>query len=137
MPTITVQPYVLKDAVFSVETDEYQHHVSGVVFTPTSSQITWIGITPASAFSDTATPTWTCVVNYAQDWTTVDSFSQYLLEHQGETKDCTFAPIGATGPSFDATLTIVAGPIGGEVNTVQVGSVTLGVVGEPVLVPAA
>ena len=135
MPVISVAPFVLKDAIFSVDIDEYQHHVSGVVFTPTSSVVTWVGITPASAFSDGSTPSWGCQVNYAQDWTTPNSFSQYLLEHAGETKAVVFEPI-AGGPSFTADLIIAAGPIGGETNTVQVGTVTLGVVGEPVLVPA-
>ena len=137
MPVVTVQPFVLKDALFTVDTDEYQHHVSGVVFSPSSGQVTWVGITPASAFSDSETPSWSCAINYAQDWTTANSFSAYLLAHAGETKSVEFSPLGATGPSFTADLIIVAGPIGGEVNTVQVGTVTLGVVGAPEFVPAA
>jgi len=137
MTAIAVQPYVLKDATFTVGTDSYEAHVSGVVISPTSSVVTWVGLTPSSAFSDGSTPTWSAVINYAQDWTTANSFAQYLLAHQGETKSVVFEPIAAGGPSFEVDVIIAAGPIGGETNTVQVGTVTLGVVGEPVLVPAA
>ena len=50
-----------------------------------------------------------------------------------------FKPKGATtgSPVFTADLIIAPGPIGGDVNTVQVGSVTLGVVGEPAKSAAA
>lgn len=134
MVAIAVAPFVLKDAVFTVGTDSYESNVSGVTFTPTSSTVTWVGITPTSAFSDQSTPTWSCVVDYAQDWVTANSFSQYLLANQGLTKVVVFKPQGITTgkPVFTASLIIVAGPIGGTVNTVQVGSVTLGVVGAPV-----
>ena len=139
MTAIAVQPYVLKNAVLTVDVDDYAAHVSSVVFTPSSSVVTWIGLTPSSAFSDSATPTWVCDIAYAQDWTTADSFSQYLLENQGQTKTVVFKPIGATvgDPVFTADIIIVAGPIGGEVNTVQVGTVSCGVVGEPELSSAA
>ena len=45
-----------------------------------------------------------------------------------------FKPQGATTgkPIITATVIIAPGPIGGAVNTVQVGTVTLGVVGTPV-----
>lgn len=134
MAAIAVAPFVLKDAVFTVGTDSYEAHVSAVTFTPSSSTVTWVGITPASAFSDQSTPTWVCQIDYAQDWTTTNSLAQYLLTNQGQTKVVVFKPQGnATGkPIFTATLILVAGPIGGAVNTVQVGSVTCGVVGAPV-----
>lgn len=137
MAAIAVQPFVLKDALFTVDADEYQAHVSSVVFTPASSAVTWIGLTPSSSFSDASSPTWSCAVGYAQDWTTTNSFARYLHDHQGETKAVVFAPLGGDGPSFEAELIINAGPIGGEVNTVQVGTVTLGVVGAPEYVAAA
>jgi hypothetical protein len=134
MATIAAAPFVLKDALFQVGADNYEAHVSSVVFTPSSSGITWQGLTPASAFSDAGAPTWTCTIQYAQDWKTANSLAQYLLANAGTQKVVIFKPQGATtgSPIFTATLVIVPGPIGGDVNTVQVGTVTCGVIGVPV-----
>lgn len=134
MPAIAVAPFVLKDAIFQVGTDSYEAHVSSVLFTPTYNAVTWVPITPTGAFTDQSSPTWQCAIEYAQDWTTPNSFAQYLIANKGQTKVVVFKPQGSTTgkPLFTASLIIVAGPIGGAVNTVQVGTVTLGVVGEPV-----
>ncbi len=134
MPQIASAPFVLKDAVLKIDADTYEKHVSSVTFTPAMSVVTWQGITPSASFSDTTAPSWTCAVEYAQDWTTADSLSQYLMDNAGQTKTVVFQPLGATtgDPTFTATVIIAPGPIGGAVNTVQTGTVTMGVVGEPV-----
>jgi len=135
MAAIAIQPYVMKRAIFTVDADDYSAHISDVVFTPTTSSLTWSSIGGGS-FSDASSPTWTCQTGYAQDWVTPDSYSIYLLEHAGETVAATFAPDGEDGPTFEVNLIINAGPIGGAANEVQVGTVQLGVVGEPVLAAA-
>lgn len=134
MATIAVAPFVLKNALLTIATDNYEKHVSGVLFTPNLSPVTWQGLTPDSAFSDAGSPTWTCQVSYAQDWTTANSLAQYLLANAGTQKVVVFKPQGATTgtPIFTATLIIAPGPIGGDVNTVQTAQVTMGVVGVPV-----
>lgn len=134
MATIAVAPFVLKDALLTIATDNYEKHVSGVVFTPQMTPVTWQGLTPDSAFSDASSPTWTCQMDYAQDWKTTNSLAQYLLTNAGLQKVAVFKPQGATtgSPIFTATLIIVPGPIGGTVNTVQTGTVTMGVIGSPV-----
>lgn len=133
MATIAVAPFVLKDALLTIGVDNYETNVSSVKFTPSASAVTWQGLTPASAFSDAASPVWTCTLAYAQDWKTANSLAQYLLANAGAQKVCVFKPQGAaTGsPVFTATLILVPGEIGGDVNTVQVSSVTCGVVGAP------
>lgn len=134
MATIASSPFVLKDAVLTIDTDDYEAHVSSVAITPTMSTVTWQGITPAATFSDTTAPTWACALTYAQDWTTPTSLSQYLMDNAGTQKTLVFKPVGATSgdPIFTVDVMIAPGPIGGAVNTVQVGTVTLGCVGEPV-----
>lgn len=134
MPTIAVAPFVLKDVVLTVGTDNYEAHVSSVKFTPQVQVVTWRGLTPSSAFSDTTAPVWQCTLSYVQDWKTPNSLAQYLMANAGQQKTVVFKPQGAaTGaPIFTATLILVPGEIGGDVNTVQVASVTCGVVGEPV-----
>lgn len=134
MPQIAIVPFVLKDILLTIGTDNYETNVSTVHFTPSVSTVTWQGLTPASAFTDSTSPTWTCELSYAQDWKTANSLAQYLLTNQGQTKVAVFKPKGSgSGEAiFTASIIIAAGEIGGDVNTVQVGSVTLGVVGAPV-----
>lgn len=134
MAQIAIVPFVLKDILLTIGTDNYETNVSTVHFVPNVSAVTWQGLTPASSFSDVTNPTWTCELAYAQDWKTVNSLSQYLLTNAGQSKVAVFKPKGAgSGEAiFTATLIIAPGEIGGDVNTVQTGSVTLGVIGAPV-----
>lgn len=133
MPKIAAVPFVLKDAVFSVGTDDYEAHVSSVQFVPTVQTVTWQSLTPAGSFTDTTSPSWVCTIAYAQDWKTLNSLAQYLLTNAGLKKTVTFKPQGSTtgSPVFTADVMIAPGPIGGDVNTVQSATVTLGVVGTP------
>lgn len=134
MGQIAVAPFVLKDALLQIATDNYEKHVSGVIFTPATTPVTWQGLTPDAAFSDGSNPIWTCQMDYAQDWTTTNSLAQYLLTNAGQQKIAVFKPLGTTTgkPIFTASIIIVPGPIGGPVNTVQTGTVTMGVIGQVV-----
>lgn len=137
MATIAVSPFVLKDVLLTVDADNYEAHVSQVEFTPTSSTQTWQGLTPTASFTDVSAATWTCTLSYAQDWETTNSLSLYLFNNEGESVNVTFRPKSGSGPSFQATLIVTPGVIGGTVNQFAVASVTLGVSGKPTLVPAA
>ena len=135
MATITVAPEVLKNVELLIPTDDYREHVSSVTFTPTTRTIQWTGL-GTNTYTAASKATWTVELAYAQDWTTTNSLSSYLLEHEGEKVEITFAPADG-GDQFTATVYIVPGAIGGAVNTVGVGTVTLPVVGAPERVPAA
>ncbi len=127
MATIPVKPLVLKDVLLVIESDNYEKHVSGVTFTPSSSQIEWHGLTPDSSFTDVSSATWTVTLNYVQDWETADSLSEYLFENEGQTVSMTFTPVkGASKKTFTADVSITPGAIGGEVNQYATTSVTLG-----------
>jgi hypothetical protein len=134
MPAVPVAPFVLKDATLLVGADNYEAHVSQVEFAPSVSTITWQGLTPAASFSDASSPSWTCALGYAQDWTTPNSLSQYLAEHQGETIAAEFVTNPGAG-THKANLIITPGAIGGSVNAYAVATVTLGVSGQPTYVP--
>lgn len=136
MAKIAVNPFVLKDVVFEVGADDYAAHVSQVEFTPDAATITWKGLSPDAVFTDVATPTWTCTVSYIQDWTPT-GFSTYLFNHVGESVEVTFKPVSGSGPSFTAEIILTSGVIGGSIEQYAAASVTLGVKGRPVLVPAA
>ena len=122
---IAVVPLYLKDVDFTVDSLEYKRHVSGVTFTPTSSAATWTGLTPTATFSDQATPTWVCAIDYVQDWETEDSFSQFLFDHAGESVPVVFAP-KTGGRKVSANLVIVPGAIGGAGGAFATSSVSLG-----------
>lgn len=126
MAQIAVAPLVMKDCLLRIDVDNYEKHVSGVTWEPSASSIEWHGLTPDSGFTDVSSATWTAELAYVQDWTTVDSLSRYLYEHEGETVGCEFTPTNGDGPSFTANLVITPGAIGGEVNSYATTSVTLG-----------
>lgn len=133
---LAVQPHVLKDIVLTIDVDDYARHVSSAQLVPTTSsqKLTWQGLSPDASFSDTSTPetTWALVLNYAQDWDTANSLSEYLLAHAGEVKTIVLQPKAGSGQkTFTVDATIVPGPVGGNVNTVAVGTVSLPVTGEP------
>lgn len=130
MATPAVSPIVLTDVLLTVGADNYQAHVSQVEFTPTSSNVTWKGLTPAANFTFGTTATWTVTLAYAQDWETADSLSGYLFDNEGETVSVVFAPKNG-GQAFEADVIITPGAIGGTVDTVAVATVTLGVKGKP------
>jgi hypothetical protein len=134
MPVLEVQPLVLKDVEALIGgTDDFRKHLSGVTFTPSSSQTTWSGL-GLNTHTDSSIPTWTVQLDYVQDWTSTTSLSAYLFEHEGETVPFEFTPTDGVGPSFTANISIVSGAIGGQVNAFATTSVTLGS-DKPVRVP--
>jgi len=135
MVAIAVTPLVLKNVTLTIGTDGYEKHVDAVTFTPSASSVTWTGLAN-NTFTDVSTATWVLTLNYAQDWTTVNSLSAYLFANEGLTKAVVFKPTNGSGPSFTADVVVTPGAIGGAVNAYSTASVTLGVNGKPVLVPA-
>ena len=136
MAQIGVQPIVLRDVLLSIGADSYEKHVSGVTFTPSSSTVNWNGLTPDASFTFPTATTWTLQLEYAQDWETPNSLSEYLFENEGEKVTMTFEPVNG-GAGFSADVHIAPGAIGGAVNAVATATVTLGVSGKPTLIPAA
>lgn len=130
MAQIAVAPLVLKDVTLTIGTDTYEKHVDQVTFTPSAQTITWTGL-GSNPSSDITTATWTCTLNYAQDWTTTDSLSQYLLANEGTTVSMTFKPASGSAQNFTADVIITPGAIGGSVNQFALSSVTLPVDGAP------
>lgn len=130
-----VAPLILKDVELLLGADDdFRKHVSGVTLTPSSSQTTWKGL-GGNTHTDSSTPTWTCQLDYVQDWISETSLSGYLMDHSGETIAATFRPQSGAGPTFTVNLSVVPGAIGGQVDAYSTTSVTLGC-DEPVRVPA-
>lgn len=135
MTAIAVAPIVLKDVTLKIGNDNYEAHVSQVEFVPTASVVNWKGLSPSAVFAFPTSATWVCNLSYAQDWVTPNSLSRYLYDHEGEViEGCTFEP-QAGGPGWQADLLITPGAIGGTVDSVAVGTVSLGVQGRPTPIP--
>ncbi|WP_309105021.1 hypothetical protein [Microbacterium sp.] len=139
MAQITVKPFVMRDCTLNIKdgaTDvgDFELHVSKVEITPNASVQVWKGLTPAAVYQDVAQPEWTANIDYAQDWETVNSFSQYSLANVGKKVTAKFTPKKGTGAkSITVTVTILPGSIGGTVGAFATGSVALPVDGQPVL----
>jgi hypothetical protein len=143
MATLDIQPLVMKDVllVLGASGDDFRKHVDQVTFNPPSapSAITWTGL-GLNTHTDRGTPTedWTVTLNYAQDWESTNSLSQYLFDHHGDPEPIAarFEP-KAGGPAFEAEVYVVSGAIGGSVNVFATASVTLPTTGKPTRVAAA
>lgn len=125
MSTIAVKPFIMRDCKLTVEADNYEAHVSQVQFDPSSSVVRFKGLTPTSNHAFGTTADWTATLAYAQDWSTANSLSEYLHNHEGESIDVEFEPVNG-GRSISATLIVTPGSIGGQVDAVAVASVQLG-----------
>jgi hypothetical protein len=136
MAQINVTPLFLKDVILEIGTDSYEKHVSAVTITPTTNSATWTGLNPDASFTNTGTPTWTVDLTFAQDYETTNSLALYLFNNQGQTKSVSFKPQSGTGPTVDVDVVIVAGSIGGAVNSYAETTVSLPAQGQPILVPA-
>lgn len=128
MTQINVQPIVLKNALLSIGTDNYEKHVSSVELVPAPVSQTFDGLGDNSHIIAGKTK-WMANITFAQDWVTTDSLSKYLFNNQGEEKTMTFAPEFGAGDAFNATVLIQPGSIGGAVDSIAVTTVSLPVIG--------
>lgn len=126
MADIAVQPFFLEDCLLKIGANNYEAHVSKVLITPRNT-VVWKGLKLGSRFGRTL---WQAQFDFAQDWETASSLSRYLLENDGESVDAEFHP-QAEGQGFAVGLLLVAGGIGGTVETVATSQVTLECTGKP------
>lgn len=134
MAKIAVQPIILSDIDFKVDADNYEAGVSRVELVPTTPTVQWKGMTPGSAKNLAGDPAWVCNVDYAQDHVTAASLSQYLQANAGQIKTVKLQPKkGATGtaPTYTVDVLLLAGPIGGQGDTIATGSVSMPCNGQP------
>ena len=133
MAVVAAAPFVLKNVTCGIGTDSYEAALRTVRFDPTTNVIKWRGLTPTSRFRFASDPEWTATVTFAQDFASASSLSKRLHSAvPGESVVMTFDPI-AGGATITATILLVPGTIGGDIDTVPESSVTFEVVGAPVL----
>lgn len=135
MAEIAVTARVFKEFIVEFGADDHGAATASCKFTPNQSVQTWKGGKPSAVFTDMGAPTWTCEMKLAQDWTGATSLVKFLLSNAGTEQAFEFTPVDG-GPSFTATLVIAAPQIGGDIDAWGETTVTHGVQGAPVLVPA-
>lgn len=135
MAQINVQPLYLKDVVLTVDGDTYEKHVSGVTFTPSVSTATFKGLESAAVFTQASNASWTVDLTYVQDWDTADSLSAYLFNNAGSEITLSFLPQTGSG-TWSATVIVVPGSVGGQVDAYATSTVSLPVQGQPTYTPA-
>lgn len=138
MTTVIPEPFVLDDALLTIDVDEYAAAVSNVTITPRTSTKTFKGLTPAAKFTRVVVEGWDAQITLAQDWENADSLANYLFDpaNEGKVKPARFEPQkGGTG--FTANLVIVPPSIGGAGGDFTTSQVSLGVDGRPVKVAPA
>lgn len=131
MPQISPSPIVLKDVTVTIGTDTYEKQVSQVLLTPTANAQSWRGLNPQASYSDVDTATWAAAVTFAQDHETPGSLSLYLFDNEGQKVTMLIKPRSGSGPSYQVTVTLTPGGIGGQVGSWAESTVTLPCDGKP------
>lgn len=124
MATVALtNPYSLKNATLSIESDDYTAAVTQVEFTPSTATST-VRTIDGVAHKDQSTAEWSCTIGFIQDLAS-GGLLRYLLDNDGESKAVIFTPETA-GPAVSATLVVSPGAIGGTAGAdLAVASVTL------------
>lgn len=125
---IGLTPVNLRDATLAIEADNYTVSVNQVLFVP---RYAYDWYRPFDARASQPVPTghtWTVSLGYAQDFTTPQALSIYLMEHAGQQKTVTFE---VPGRVIAATVLILPGRFGGVINQIPAATVDLPLYGDP------
>lgn len=129
---VSIAPAVINmnRSLLKVGADNYEKSVSKATLRPATPIAKFKGI-GGNTEKAAGTPDWMLDLDYAQDWTTADSLSQYLVDELGTTKVIELTPESG-GKKATVTVLIVPGDMGGVVDTTTTASVSLEVIGQPV-----
>lgn len=135
MTVVGLVPISLKDAVLTVDGDDFTASVSEVSFVP-EVDYEWLPIGFGGVQAPVPSGTrWVVMVSYAQDFTTAEAFTRYLYANAGTMQSLTFTPKDGLSAAVSGDALIVPGKLGG---TATDGALTAQVVlplhGAPVLV---
>lgn len=138
MAEIDVRPFIMRNAIIQLGTDDFAAAVSTASIAPSSGTTDFKGLKPHAVFTFPQATTYVLDMTYAQDWSVDTGLSWYLWTHKGETVPFTLNPDDTTGitpgvgsTSWAGTVALAPGMVGGDVDAVAVASVSLGIVGEP------
>lgn len=129
MANITTPPYVVRDAVITFGSDNFQASIKSARLVPTSSSTVEKGMTPSAVYTLTSSASWTLELEFFQGYDSTD-LTVKLFNEEGEEETFVVEPI-AGGAGFSGTVILTPAAIGGAVDQTAVSSVTLGVQGKP------
>ncbi|MDO5534370.1 MAG: hypothetical protein Q4F65_06945 [Propionibacteriaceae bacterium] len=115
----------------------FKCQLRSVTLTPNSSPQRLKTLCPQGRYSDVSDPEWDLELGYAHGSTdgADQALAEYLQENHGEKQPFMFRPqVGGNG--YQGTVTVLAGPVGGQIDQWMEGSVTLPVEGQPLRVEA-
>jgi len=135
MAVIGGSPFKITDATLMLGADNYEALISSAELVPTSTSSTFKAI-DGSNYTFAGKSAWVLNITFAQDWVTPGSLSNKLFADEGITVNAVVTPLDG-GPGFSVDVTLVAPNVGGAADADAVSSVTLGVNGKPVIIPAA
>lgn len=118
------KPIMLGQSAITIDGDAFEGQVSGAIFTPTTSQVTWTAIN-SDTYGFTTPSTWVLDLTLAQDWNFADALSRYLHENEGTSVVVVLEPVDGQ-PGATATVQIAPGTIGGDTTAVASSTVSLG-----------
>ena len=119
-------------ATLKIGSNNFEAAVSKAVLTPTTTISKFKGINGSTTRSATL-PEWTLSLDFPQDFATATSLSNLLLNSTGTVVVADLYPI-VGGPGYRQSILLVPGDIGGTVDATASASVTLEVIGQPVLI---
>jgi hypothetical protein len=110
--------------ISSAPSADYTEVVQSVVWTPTSSPVTWTGISGAT-ISDSSLATWTLDITFRQhDLADDESLPNVMFDNEGETATAEYTPY-AGGPTYTGHVTLQAPTVGSDGTAVAVATVSL------------
>lgn len=135
MTVVGLAPISLKDAVLTVDGDDFTASVSEVSFVP-EVDYEWLPLGFGGVQAPVPSGTrWVVMVSYAQDFDTTDGFTRYLYANAGQVRSLTFTPKDGATSAVSGDVLIVPGKLGGSATDATLtAQVVLPLHGSPVLV---
>ncbi len=135
MPAV---PQILKNITFTLGGADYSLDVLDVAVVPTPGATQSVLTLDGTAHSSVATETWSLDIRCVIDWDTVrPGLASYLLTNKGNTVAFIFrdtdATISTTKPAMTGSVVLQPIPYGGTGNTYAEATVSLPLVGLPVV----
>jgi hypothetical protein len=140
MPPVPLVPLVMRDVELLFgdlpAAPDYRHHTNVASWTPSATPVRVSGL-GGKTFLANGDTQWALDLAVAQDWTTEESLSNYLYEHEGEIVTVTVRPRSGVGPSFRQKVLIQPTAIGGTGGQEARSAISLPAEGKPEKVAGA
>lgn len=131
---MTATGHVRKTIVLTLDGTPYECEITGATLTPSADTQTTAVLCPDGSASDTGPVSWTLDVDYLVDYNAGSLFRLFAQNH-GAVAAFSYEPdpTNAPGVTWDGDVRLIAGPGGGAAGAWESGSVSLPIIGQPVI----